>query len=104
MRLVTSTIDGRWGVRYDAAYRQILEGLGEPVITLAAYREKYKPQASATPAVAGVSQPRAAVAAGPTAVVGTTAAVTDAGSSLVGPILAGGLLAGGGIAVVFMIM
>ncbi|GIS62282.1 MAG: hypothetical protein CM1200mP2_45070 [Planctomycetaceae bacterium] len=39
MMLVTSTIDGRWAVRYDAAYRQILEGLGEPVITLAEYRE-----------------------------------------------------------------
>ena len=102
MMLVTSTIDGRWAVRYDAAYRQILEGLGEPVITLAEYREKYKPQASAAPAVAGVSQPRAAVAAGPAAVVGTTAAVTDAGSSMLGLIFAGVLLAGGGIAVVVM--
>ncbi|HAB11242.1 MAG TPA: hypothetical protein DCE47_06095, partial [Planctomycetaceae bacterium] len=101
MMLVTSSIDGRWQVRYDAAYRQILEGLGEPVITLAGYREKYKPQAAAPPAVAA-SQPRAAVAAGPAAVVGTTAAVTDAGSSMLGLIFAGVLLAGGGIAVVVM--
>ena len=104
MMLVTSTIDGRWGVRYDAAYRQILEGLGEPVITLAEYREQYQPKAVVTvPVVAG--------AVGTTGVTGSqdkasgdkTSASESEGPGLLGLIFAGLVVLGGGVGVVFMI-
>ncbi|MED5448032.1 MAG: hypothetical protein VYA62_07410 [Planctomycetota bacterium] len=101
MMMVTSVVDPRWAPRYDVAYRKILEELGEPVISLAEYREKYKPTAVAAVAKVPVATPTAAV--GAAAVAGTTGGSVEPGTSMLGLIFAGVLLAGGGIGVVFMI-
>ncbi len=98
MMLVTSVVDPRWAPRYDAVYRKILESLGEPVISLAAYREKHKPQAVvAAPTVVAATAPAAA------AVTGTTGGTAETGMGTLGMIFAGLLLAVGGVGVVFMI-
>ncbi|MEE3283263.1 MAG: hypothetical protein VX311_01685, partial [Planctomycetota bacterium] len=101
MMMVTSVVDPRWAPRYDVAYRKILEELGEPVISLAEYREKYKPTAVAAVAKVPVATPTAAV--GAAAVAGTTGGSVEPGTNMLGLIFAGVLLAGGGIGVVFMI-
>ena len=100
MMLVTSVVDPRWAPRYDAVYRKILEALGEPVISLAAYREKYKPQAVVEVPTAVTSGPPVAGAA---AVAGTTGGTAETGMGTLGMIFAGLLLAVGGVGVVFMI-
>jgi len=101
MMLVTSVVDPRWKPRYDAAYRQILEGLGEPVISLAEYREKYKPQVAAVvPAATSAAVP---AATGGAAVAGSTGVTAETGTSMMGLIFAVILLVGGGVGVVFMI-
>ncbi len=102
MMMVTSVVDPRWAPRYDAAYRKILEELGEPVISLAEYREKYKPTVVAAVAKAPVATPTAA-ATGAAPVAGKPEGSDEPGTNLLGLIFAGVLLAGGGIGVVFMI-
>jgi hypothetical protein len=100
MMLVTAVVEPRWELRYDAAYRKILEDLGEPVITLSEYREKYKPQ------VVVVAPPKPSVdapAAGAAAVAGTTGGQAKAGMSSMGMIVAGVFLAVGCIGIMFMI-
>jgi len=100
MMLVTSVVDPRWAPRYDAVYSKILEALGEPVISLAAYREKYKPQVVVeVPAVVATTPP----AAGAAAVAGTTGGTAETGISTLGMIFVGLLLAVGGVGIVFMI-
>ncbi len=100
MMLVTAVVNHRWEPRYDAAYRKILEDLGEPVITLAEYREKYKPQA----VVVAPTKPTVdAPVAGAAAVAGTTGGQAKAGMSSMGVIVGVVLLAAGCLGIVFMI-
>ncbi|MBQ17308.1 MAG: hypothetical protein CMJ65_09300 [Planctomycetaceae bacterium] len=102
MMMVTAITDSRWTARYDAVYRKILEGLNEPVITLAEYRGKYKPKL--TPAVApNKLVPSVAASTGPAAVSGAAAAVSGGGPGLLGLVFAGVLLLAGGVGVVFML-
>ena len=104
MMTVVDEIDSAWDARYNDAYTQILNGLGEPVITLAEYREQYQPKAVVTvPVVAG--------AVGTTGVTGSqdkasgdkTSASESEGPGLLGLIFAGLVVLGGGVGVVFMI-
>ncbi len=106
LMMVTATVDPRWESRYNDAYRVILEGLGEPVISLAEYREKYKPVLTAvapTRPVAGPAGVAAATSGTNAAAATAVAAGAETGSNLLGLIFAGVLLAGGGVGVVFMI-
>jgi hypothetical protein len=100
MMLVTAVIDRRWEPRYDAAYRKILEDLGEPVITLSEYREKYKPRAVA---VAPTKPTVEAPVAGAAAVAGTTGGQAKAGMSSMGMIVSVVILGAGCLGIVFMI-